>query len=67
MKNKQPFLLRFRTAQRIPPLTKDRYDPVLDQLIVEDNGTWKPAIISERYALVSKKADIEKGEDQKGP
>ena len=67
MKNIQSFLLRFRTLQRTPPPTIDRYDPIIDQLIVEDNGTWKQAIISERYALVSKKADIEKGEDQKGP
>ena len=67
MESAHPFLLRFRTRQRRGAPPTGTYDWGLNQLLINENGTWIEAIASPRHALESKKADIEKGEDQKGP
>lgn len=67
MSSTKPFLFRFRTRQQPAPKVEVEYDSKLDCLMVREDGSWVPAISSSRYALFSKKADIEKGEDQKGP
>jgi hypothetical protein len=67
MKIVQPFLLRFRTRQKSHSFGGTKYDWELDQLVVREGDNWTAAINSSLYALESKKADIEKGEDQKGP
>lgn len=67
MTTKKAYLLNFATPQRKKPKFSSRYDFELDQLIVQEGDSWVPAISSTRYALESKKNDIEKGEDYKGP
>ena len=67
MERSQPFLTRFRTRQKDRSHLRTKYDWGLDQLVVHEDGNWTEAINSSRFALESKKADIEKGEDQKGP
>lgn len=43
-----------------------RYDDEHDMLVVLENGKYVPAIDSQQHhALATKKADVEKGDDQK--
>lgn len=43
-----------------------RYDDEQDVLVVFEDGKYVPAIDSQQYhSLATKKADIEKGDDQK--
>jgi hypothetical protein len=43
---------------------RTRYDPKVDMSFVRSDGVWTAAIDHNRHAR-TKKADIEKGEDQK--
>lgn len=61
----RPYLLelaRTQSAHQGPPF---RYDDTLDQLLVEFEGTWIPAIDAPTASPMTKKKDIEKGEDSK--
>jgi hypothetical protein len=54
------------SPRRVRQESDVRYDDEQDMLVVLENQRYIPAIDSTRYhALATKKADIEKGDDQK--
>lgn len=66
----QPFLFRFKkrctSANRVPHNSEFYYDAELHQVVTIQDGRVIPAIEAKKnYGPKTKKADIEKGEDQK--
>lgn len=66
----EPFLLRFKTdclsPRRVGPNQEYRYDADLQMVMTIEDGEYIPAIESARRdGPRTKKADLEKGEDQK--
>lgn len=66
----QPFLFRFKreclSPRRVVPDERFYYDQDTCQIMTTENGRPIPAIESpDTEGLMTKKADIEKGEDQK--
>lgn len=66
----EPFLFRFKneciSPRRASMESAAKYDEEQDMLVVLENGRYVPAIDSQQYhVLATKKADIEKGDDQK--
>lgn len=67
MSVKIPYLVRFKKECVSPKRNSFdgmEYDEKLDMLMIRENGSLIPAIDSDHF-LNTKKADIEKGEDQK--
>lgn len=60
----RPLLLQFARSQVRVAAPPSRYDEDLDELVVADSGRWVPALDSTEKPE-TKKADLEKGEDQK--
>jgi hypothetical protein len=61
----RPFLLRLMREQRPQQGPPFRYDHELDELLILDGGHWVSAVDSPAGSLMTKKKDIEKGEDAK--
>ena len=63
----QPYLFRYRTRQEIPTaglLADCRYEHARDVIVHAPSDS--PAILDDRVRpLMTKKADVEKGEDRK--
>lgn len=63
--NEKSFLASLaRTQAPSRPSERIRYDEALDELVVQRDGVWVPAVDTDEPPM-TKKADIEKGEDQK--
>lgn len=60
-----PFLLRMASKQNAQAEPRVEYDQEADELLVFHDGSWIPAIDAEGAGPVTKKKDIEKGEDEK--
>lgn len=61
----RPLLLRLSQTEEPSPGQPTRYDADRDELLVLADGNWVPAIDSPRGAPMTKKKDIETGEDSK--
>lgn len=60
----KPLIVRLAEAQQLRASPEMRYDETLDELVVKDGSNWIPALDSGE-SPETKKADLEKGEDQK--
>ncbi len=60
----KPLIVRLAEAQQLRASHEVRYDETLDELVVKDGSKWIPALDSGE-SPETKKADLEKGEDQK--
>lgn len=70
MKNIEPFLFRFKSCcvspTRVPADETCEYDTDLQMMMTTERGKRIPAIASKTYrGRTTKKADLEKGDDQK--
>lgn len=62
---KLPLLIRMATPQKAHPGLPSRYDAERDELLVQIDGEWIPAVDSPQGGPKTKKHDVETGEDQK--
>ncbi len=60
----KPLLVRLAEVQDLRDSPEARYDESLDELVVKHGSEWIPALDSGE-SPETKKADLEKGEDQK--
>jgi len=61
----RPLLLRLAVGQHPGQGPEVRYDEAADELMVRTGSGWVPAIDSPEGSPMTKKRDIEKGEDSK--
>jgi len=60
------FLVLAESQAPKPDTVVERYDDERDELLIEHNGVWIPAATHPDGPPMTKKADIERGEDVKG-